>query len=181
MGLHTGMVTVYKDTTPEGYTINLAMRLSEIAEANQIICSKNIRLSLDHFLRFETLTQTLKTLNTPKLPLYQLTAERELEALGFLRANMSHSQGLIGREKELNTLFSILDTSSYSRANRMAHCHVWGEAGIGKSRLIFELRTKAKAYTQIAAQCLPEHKHNALYPILETLRQSFSMTSMEPP
>ena len=58
--------------------------------------------------------------------------------------------------------------------------HIHGEAGIGKSRLVFELRNRAARFTHHIAQCLPEYKHNALFPILNLVRRKFSLEGQDP-
>ncbi len=173
MGMHAGVVTTYNDIVPEGDSPNIAMELTRLAQANQILCSDSSKIILDNYLEFEP--DRVKSLGVvlEGRPLFLLTGERQVEAFGFLRSRRSNYD-FVGREQELAQLVALLNSDS---SHSIVHIH--GEAGIGKSRLIFELRDSAKGMYHYIAQCLPEHKFNALYPILNLLRHKFSLDAVE--
>ncbi|PCK08867.1 MAG: TOMM system kinase/cyclase fusion protein [Alteromonadaceae bacterium] len=185
MGMHTGIVTIYSDTVPEGETANIAMELARRAQATQILCSQSCRDSLESYIAFEPHADKLDTLDVKQLRLFLLTGERQVEAFGFLRAARQRHD-FIGREDELNELTALLKTekateeSTNGEATSAKLAHVHGEAGIGKSRLIFELRNSATDFNHYVAQCLPEYKNNALYPVLSLIKRKYSLDSMPP-
>ncbi len=176
IGMHTGFVTCYADALPEGSTPNIAMGLSRSAEFNQILCSDSTRKLLDTYIEFESVASRGNETEVIKIPRFSLLAERQLEAFGFLRGTQKN-RPFFGRDPELSTLKNIIGTSDQSQTKL---AHVSGEAGIGKSRLVFELRNAARNMSHQVAQCLPEYQNNALYPILNLLRYQYSLDSLTP-
>ena len=177
LGIHTGLVTTYADSTPEGETPNTALELCRQAGENQILCSDIVRKLLEAYIQFDPASVIEVGVNAEQIPTFKLTGERLVEAFGFLRGTQ-RNECFIGREQELDTLSRILDHQNHEEeSSRLAH--VYGEAGIGKSRLVFELRNKAKGYYHYVAQCLPEHQNNALYPILNLLKFKYSLDALD--
>jgi len=179
IGLHTGIITTYEDTIPEGDTPNIAMELTRIALANQILCSDASRKVLESYIEFEPSEVRAMGVNNKDTPLYLLTGERQVEAFGFLRANRQH-HGFIGRENELAELAELLDieNSRGKGTGKNKFAHVFGEAGIGKSRLVFELRNQVQVVNHYVAQCLPEYKHSALFPVLNVIKYKYSLDTL---
>ena len=176
IGMHTGLVTCYADATPEGDTANIAMKLARMAAKNQILCSDHSRKMLESHIEFQPTQSSALGVEAIKTPLFSLTAERQLEAFGFLRCTQKNS-AFIGRDKEMTQLTTLLNASEIT-SPKLAH--VFGEAGIGKSRLVYELRNTAQKMSHYIAQCLPEHQHNALYPILNILKYQYSLDALTP-
>ena len=178
MGLHTGMVIAYADTVPEGETANIAMALARMASPGQILSSDINKKRLDTYIEFQPREQVALGILQQPQSIHALVGERQVEAFGFLRANRRGNR-FIGRQSLLALLVELTksDKSAQGASNKHA-AHVEGEAGIGKSRLIFELRDKAKGFYQHVAQCLPEHKNNALYPILNVIRYKYSLDTL---
>ena len=143
---------------------------------NQILITIDSKSLLETHLEFQPQMHRQIGLSHQQTACYSLIAERQVEAFGFLRGNKSKHQ-LIGREVELSQLMGLLADEQHTESQC---AHVFGEAGIGKSRLIFELRTQAQGFNQYVAQCLPEHKNNALYPILKVLRYKYSLDGLSP-
>ncbi|MCX4029675.1 TOMM system kinase/cyclase fusion protein [Endozoicomonas sp. SM1973] len=182
IGIHTGAVTIYSDATPEGETPNLAMELARLAMPMQVLCSEFTKNQLERYIEFEPTSAKVTSYQQRELLLYSLKAERAVEAFGFLRANHSN-QNFIARQHELNQLIKLLNNNQIKNSTDQNHtqfAHVWGEAGIGKSRLIFEFRRKATSFNHYIAQCLPEHKNNALYPVLNLLKYQYALDSISP-
>lgn len=179
MGMHTGLVTTYADAVPEGDTPNVAMELARFASSNQVLCSSAVKKRLDTYLEFRAGGVLAIGIDNQQAQLYSLVSERQVEAFGFLRANRRNNE-LIGREEPLAALLSLLEiVDQQENKPDVQAAHVYGEAGIGKSRLIFELRDNAQSFNQYVAQCLPEHENNALYPILNVIRYKYSLESVE--
>lgn len=177
LGMHTGLVTTYVDSTPEGDTPNTALELARLAGNDQILCSDITRKLLEAYIQFDPASVIEAGVNAEQIPTFKLTGERLVEAFGFLRGTQ-RNECFIGREQELETLNRILEHQNRSeKLPRLAH--VFGEAGIGKSRLVFELRNKAKGCYHYVAQCLPEHQNNALYPILNLLKFKYSLDALD--
>lgn len=153
IGINTGLVTLaHQDTVPDGHCVDKALQLAFLSPANAIQCSHPTLQVLNMYLDFEQRGEQ-----------YFLYGERQVEAFGFLRSHQS-SHELVGRTEELAHLHDFL-TQAGTR-----YLHIHGEAGIGKSRLVFELRSAAQNYQHLIAQCLPEHQYSGLYPILRLVQ-----------
>lgn len=168
MGINTGLVTHYMDAVPEGEAADLAMSLMRHANPQQILCTQTSQQLLENHIEFIAHEKTQNDHFIKNLSIYQLIGERKVEAFSFLRANRTHHD-FIGRHQELGCLCALLNQEGGQSA------FVSGEAGMGKSRLIFELRKKVTASFHVIAQCLPEHQFNALYPILSLLKNVYSV------
>ncbi len=179
IGIHTGFVTCHADATPEGNTANIAMQLARLACKDKILCSDVSQKMLQTYIEFEPAQSRVLGVNRTESALYNLTAERYVEAFGFLRGTQSN-HAFIGREQELKQLIQQLNNSSSESETADKLAHVYGEAGIGKSRLIFELRNSARQMIHYVAQCLPEHQNNALYPILNVIKYKYSLDALAP-
>jgi len=178
MGMQTGLMLSLADNLPEGKAAHDAMSLCRQAMPGQILCSENVKHILEGYLNFEgIIKENYGNESTPTKvqALYQLRGERHAEAFGFLRG-IQKNQAFIGRKKELNILHSLLSDKE-EKLSRLAHIH--GEAGIGKSRLVFELRNNNKQQRHLVAQCLPEHQNNALYPILNLVKFKYSLDALD--
>lgn len=176
IGMHTGLVTCYADATPEGDTPNIAMQLVRKADQNQILCSDASQKLLENHIEFKPVQPCILGLDATKTPLFSLTAERQVEAFGFLRSTQ-RNHAFIGRERELKQLAELITSTKKNKKNI---AHVYGEAGIGKSRLVYELRNTAHNMRHYVAQCLPEHQNNALYPILNIVKYQYSLEMLTP-
>lgn len=173
VGLHSGLFTAYTDSVPEGNAANTAMQLCRAAHANEILCSDTFKKIVDNYIEFEP-KELSQDAAVPRGGLYTLKAERMVEAFGFLRANRHH-QHFVGREEQLDTLLELIDDEA---GQRSGYAHVYGEAGIGKSRLVAELRGRAGSASHFVAQCLPEYEHNALFPFLNLFRHLYALSAL---
>lgn len=174
IGIHTGVVTSYADATPEGDTPNTALELMRLASTDQVLCSDNTRKTLETYIEFDSDQVRVVGVNNHQMPTWSMTGERQVEAFGFLRGTRS-GHTLIGRDRELSELIHTVNSKDPSIA-RLAY--VYGEAGIGKSRLVFELRDNSRHFQHFVAQCLPEHQNNALYPVLNLIKYKYSLNSL---
>ncbi|WP_299490587.1 TOMM system kinase/cyclase fusion protein [uncultured Shewanella sp.] len=166
MAMNTGVVTHYQDSVPEGDTINRAMALMRYAQPQQILCTQASEQLLGNHIEFAANTASTQDGFFNHNISFQLIAERKVEAFSFLRKNDQYHE-FIGREDDMALLLSLFESGGRKAA------FIYGEAGIGKSRLIFELRQKAQSHQHMMVQCLPEHQFNALYPILSLLKYRY--------
>ncbi|MFT6987034.1 MAG: TOMM system kinase/cyclase fusion protein [Psychromonas sp.] len=179
IGIHTGLMTCYADATPQGNTANIAMQLARLACKDKILCSDISQKKLQTYIEFEPAQSCVLGVNKTTSALFNLTAERHVEAFGFLRSTQSN-YAFIGREQELKQLTALLNNRESEGESISKLAHVYGEAGIGKSRLLFELRNSAPLMLHHVAQCLPEHQNNALYPILNVIKYKYSLDALSP-
>jgi TOMM system kinase/cyclase fusion protein len=186
IGIHTGPVVVGEIGAGErterlalGETPNIAARVQGIAEPNTVVISQVTYHLVHGFFRCEALgPQELKNVATP-LELYRVQSEGEAHT----RFEVSVQKGLtpmVGRESELELL-----RQHWGKAKAGAGHVVLlsGEPGIGKSRLVQELKehVSAEGATRIEFRCSPYHQNTALYPITEHLQRLLQFQSADTP
>lgn len=171
MGMHTGPVTIFENLPPEGGTPNLAMALARHAAPGQVLCSQETKLLLERYIAFEPYPSAKIPPAMLTKSLHILTGECNVEFFGFLWADI-HETDFVGREQELGVLNQWVNESCH-------YVHLHGEAGIGKSRLVYEFRETEVQVFQCLFQCLPEHRNNALYPVLHWIKQYYSLESLD--
>ena len=173
MGMHTGLVSHYADAMPEGGAINVAMELARLSRPRQVLCSQASKRLLEGYIEFKmALSHNLGTKKEAEA-VHQLVGERLNEAFGFLRGTRS-AHAFVGREEELDTLKQIFDDTS---SDAPSYIHIHGEAGIGKSRLIYEVRGLANHFQHYMCQCLPEHRYSGLHPILSIIKNKYNLNT----
>lgn len=170
MGMHAGMVSHYPDAMPEGGAINTAMELSRLSRAKQVLCSQASKRLLEGYIEFKiALNYTLGAKKVTET-VHQLIGERLNEAFGFLRGTRS-GNAFVGREEELEKLTNVFNDL---KDGRPSYVHIQGEAGIGKSRLIYEVRSLVNNFQHYMCQCLPEHRYSGLHPILNIIKNKYN-------
>ncbi|MGF1682980.1 TOMM system kinase/cyclase fusion protein [Photobacterium minamisatsumaniensis] len=186
MGMQAGLMQSLVGNIPEGKAAHDAMNLCRQAKPGQIVCSESVKLILESYLNFERLiipASVNRLASCVEDRPYLLRSERLSEAFGFLRSTQKN-RAFIGREQEIATLVNLLasDSDEHAALNKSQSeetqyriAHIQGEAGIGKSRLVFELRERVEDWRHLVAQCLPEHQNNALYPILTLLKVKYAL------
>ncbi|MFO1302322.1 MAG: AAA family ATPase [Burkholderiales bacterium] len=172
IGLQTGVVVV-GDMGPEdhrqvgalvGEAANVAARLQAIAQPDTVVVGGTTQALLEGRFDVRPLgPQTLKGLSREVLA-YEVLGERD---------DADHIAGrsseFVGRTAELETLTAAWEAT---RANRGSAIQIVGDAGIGKSRLVRELRESLGA----RAACVEisgsvHHRNAALHPFIEFLRR----------
>ena len=100
--------------------------------------------------------------------------------LRFDRSRLGGRAPLVGRERELDQLKSSWATA---RSGRGAFVLVTGEAGIGKSRLLRELRQHVATgpHLRLQGQCWAQLQTSAFYPVVEMLQRLLCMAPQDAP
>jgi class 3 adenylate cyclase len=177
IGIHTGLVVAGEMGTedqPEplaivGETPNVAARLQEKAVPNSVVISPTTcRLVSGLFECEEMGQQTLKGISTP-MTLYRVVRESEAQN----RFDVAVQKGLtplVGRAEELALLQRRWE---YAKAGDGQVVLLGGEPGIGKSRLVQELKDQLvhEGATCIEFRCSPYHQNSVLYPIIDHLQR----------
>ena len=180
IGLNSGPVVVGSigddlrmDYTAVGDTTNLAARMQSLARPGGILASANAhRLVRDYFV-FKPLGKlTIKGKKEPQ-EAYELVKPGGAES----RIEASQARGLtpfVGRRRELETLCELWEKAR-SGAGQIAA--VVGEAGVGKSRLLLEMRRTLEKgdATYLEGRCLHFGSSMPYLPILDILRTYFGI------
>lgn len=186
IGVATGLVVVgdlrgtqlIEGGTAMGETPNLAARLQSMAEPGTLIVAPATRqLAGDNFEYVERGTFKLKGFTKP-VRAWQVMSTRELVSR-FMATDSTKLNPMIGREQDYETLF---EKWRFARGGAGQLVLVSGEAGIGKSRLIEELRVRiaSEPSTTLRYQCSPYHETSAFYPVIRQLQRSAGLRPDDP-
>jgi class 3 adenylate cyclase/tetratricopeptide (TPR) repeat protein len=180
VGIHTGPVvvgTLGNDLRVEfkavGDTVNLAARMESLAEPGTTYISEDTFKITEGLFRVEALGEKEIKGKAKPLKVYQVIAPSSRRT----RFDVSAERGLtpfVGRQRELELL---LDGFERSREGRGQAISIISEAGIGKSRLLYEFR---KAVTNedvifLEGRCLSYSRNVAYHPIVDILKANFEI------
>ena len=176
IGIHTGPVVIGQmgggsrhEQLALGETPNIAARVQGQAEPDEVVISAATqRLVAGLFETEDRGPYDLKGISTPQ-PLYRVTAGSTVQSR-FEVAVRSGLTSLVGRTTELQFLQQRWEQAQAGHGQAVL---VSGEPGIGKSRLVQELKAEVAqaGAVQIEFRCSPYHQNSALYPIIEYLQQ----------
>jgi serine/threonine protein kinase len=176
IGIHSGLITIHGQSIPEGETPNIAIALSRAAHSNQILCSETTQRILASHIEFKLQTKINLGSHKQRKNSYSLIGKRVFkQQMG--KPGDRQSRIFIGRKKELRKLEKLLHSKRATDKNSRS-MHIYGEAGIGKSRLLFEFRQRTSTVIHLTTQCLPEHENQALKPIFDLLKDKYSLHSL---
>jgi class 3 adenylate cyclase/predicted ATPase len=177
LGMHTGLVVAgdmggwgYRDPLAiVGETPNIAARLQAMAEPDTVVMSEATqRLVQGLFTCRDLGPQELKGVSTP-ITVYRVLEESEVQSR-FEVATRRGLTPLVGRAEELELLLRHWEQvkAGYGQVVLLT-----GEAGIGKSRLVQELKERVTrdGYTRIEFRCSPYYQHTAFYPVIDHLQR----------
>jgi class 3 adenylate cyclase/tetratricopeptide (TPR) repeat protein/predicted amidohydrolase len=180
IGVNTGPIvitSIRNDLSIEyasvGDTVSLASEMNHSAQAGTILASENTHgLTQDYFDYQPAGSVEIKGKRKP-LKSYQVLGLGK--ARTRLRAAMSRGlTPLVGRERELELL---IDAFERAREGQGQAISISGEAGVGKSRLLYEFKNEMadKDVTFLEGRCLPYSRGVAYHPIIDCLKSTFDI------
>ncbi|NIO03096.1 MAG: tetratricopeptide repeat protein [Proteobacteria bacterium] len=180
VGIHTGPVvvgTLGNDLRVEfkavGDTVNLASRMQELAEPGTTYVTEETFRLTEGLFRFEALGEKEVKGRKEPVNVYRAIAPSTRRT----RFDVSAERGLtpfVGRERELELL---LDGFERSKGGRGQAFSIIAEAGVGKSRLLYEFR-KAVANedaTFLEGRCLSYSRGVSYHPVIDILKSNFDI------
>jgi class 3 adenylate cyclase/tetratricopeptide (TPR) repeat protein len=182
IGLNSGPVVVgaigddlRMDYTAIGDTINLASRMESNARPGAILVSGHTQRLARDFFTFSSLGPLQVKGKEEPQDAYQLISASEVRT----RIEASAVSGLtrfVGRAKEIEILREALDKACSGQGQVVG---IVGEAGVGKSRIIFEMRRLFPEHTYLEGRCLHYGGSMAYLPLLDILRSYFEIKEGE--
>ena len=141
VGVNSGAVVVraigsdlHMDYTAVGQTTHLAARMEQMAKPGSVLITGDALRLAEGYVQVRPLGAIpVKGLETPT-PVYEVTGTVAAQS----RFQASTARGLtrfVGRERELQQLAQVLERAAAGHGQAVA---IVGEAGVGKSRLVWE-------------------------------------------
>lgn len=156
--------------TVMGDIVNLAARLAARAEPGEILATgEMLERSRSHF-------------ETSPRPFLVKGKERAITAysvgayVGVAEEEQAEELSLVGREQEVDELRAALEAA---RLRQGQVAELVGEPGIGKSRLVEELKTMAVGFTQLVTHCDQYASSVPYFPFRKLLRPLAGITEAE--
>ena len=176
-GIHAGTVLVDEATRVPlyqsiiGMPIIIAQRLSGLAGPGEILIGGSSRYEAERFFSIEPLgKKELKGVTEP-VPVYRVGPQRSTP-LGIRRPG-STGAPMVGREEPLSALNRVFKDLARGKT---AVVLITGEAGVGKSRLVYEFsRSLPSDAALVTAQCLDHMSETPYYPVISLVKQMIEM------
>lgn len=160
-----------------GETPNIAARLQSLAPPNSVLISASTRLLISEAFDLEDLGfQELKGITKP-IQIYRVLAAKSI-ASRFETAHGDSLSPLIGRSIELSL---FLDRWQKAKEADGQVILLSGIPGVGKSRLIHELKSSVQRepHFMLSYQCSSYHSQSAFFPIIEQIKQASQITDRD--
>jgi class 3 adenylate cyclase/predicted ATPase/ribosomal protein L40E len=185
VGVNTGEVVVrtietggHTEYTPVGHVTNLAAQMQTAAPAGSIAASEATQRLCEGYFEFRALGPTaVKGLDAP-VEVYEVVRAGPLKTHFQLAARRGLTK-FVGREREMAAMAGALEQASAGHGQIVAAV---GEAGAGKSRLMYEFKaTIPDGCKVLEAYSVSHGKASAWLPVLELLRGYFGFQDADHP
>lgn len=183
-GINTGLVVTGEVNTEKGThgvagdTINVAARLSSLAEAHTVIVGLDTYRQAEGFFAFETLEPTRVKGKAEPIQIYRLLSAKERPGTTLRRHGLRAD--LIGRQVELAQLQEAVEKLKNGKSSIFFIC---GDTGTGKTRLVEEFRATLDVGTfqWLEGQAYAYSQNTPYFPLIDLLNHVFEIKEGDPP
>jgi class 3 adenylate cyclase/tetratricopeptide (TPR) repeat protein len=180
IGIHSGSMAIGEHALPMpaesdagGDAVSTALRVAMLAEPGAIYVTEDTFRLSEGFFQFKLVAEANVKENGSPSKVYRVMGSRA----GKTRFDVSAERGLtalVGRKRELDLL---VDAFSKAVAGEGRVCSIVGEAGVGKSRLVYEFARAVSGdhALLLEGKCLPYGRNLAYHPITDILRANFNI------
>ena len=172
VGMHTGAVVIGAGGEIFGETANVAARVQGAAEPDTVVISAATqRLVAGMFVVEDRGPQMLKGVGQP-VTLYRVVKPSGVRSrLGVMAGRLTR---FVGRDMELGTL---IDRWERTRGGHGQTVVVLGEAGVGKSRLVYQLHEHLAGVPHTWLECgaTPYTEGTPFHPIIALVAQELGL------
>jgi len=172
IGLHTGPVVIADGDEVFGETANIAARVQGAAEPDTVVISAATqRLVVGRFVVEDLGPKMLKGVREP-VTLYTVVQPSGVHSRLAVRAG--RLTRFVGREVELATL---VDRWARAQDGEGRTLVIVGEAGVGKSRLVYQLHEHltAELYTWLECGATPYTEGTPFHPVIALVSQGLTL------
>jgi class 3 adenylate cyclase/tetratricopeptide (TPR) repeat protein len=176
VGLNSGEVVVrtigndlHMDYSAVGPTTNLASRMEQLADPGRIILTASTLRLVEGLVQVNALGPIpVKGMNEP-VAVYELTGTSSIRR----RLQAAATRGLtkfVGRDTEIDALHQALEQASSGHGQIVAAV---GEAGVGKSRLIYEFvhSHRTQGWLVLESTSVSYGKATPYFPVMDLLKR----------
>ena len=180
IGINSGPVIVSAigddlrmDYTAVGDTTNLSARIQQASTPGQVWVSRETRNTIKDYFHLNPMGEITMKGKTEPQKIFQVISERTGVRTRFDAGLVRGITDLVGRRPEMEILRSAFEKAK-SRNGQVID--VLGEAGVGKSRLVYEFRNiVGKEVEFISGICIQHGRNINFLPIADILRNVFKI------
>ncbi len=182
VGLHSGQVLVEDTGRPGGVALvgmppAVAARLARAAEPGEVVVSGATHALVQELFRCEDRrVEAIPGLSQP-VATYRVLAPRVF-GTRFERKVTGGLSPFVGRRREVEMLWDLWQSTQEGSGHVVL---LSGDAGIGKSRIVEELKQRLAGATHalFAVQCWEHRQGSALGPVIQLLEQTLGLDTVD--
>jgi TOMM system kinase/cyclase fusion protein len=172
LAIHTGVVVAGdRREAPILGALNVVTRLNDLADPDAIVISRATYQLVQRRVHCQALAARSPGNAPPPVDLYRVLREKD---------DPYALTPLVGRQQEMGLL---LERWEQVREGLGQVVMLGGEAGIGKSRLVQEIKSHlaGEPHAQLECQCSPYHQTSAFHPVIELLQRMLHVQPEDSP
>ena len=180
VGIHTGLVVAgeigpveKRELLAVGSTPNVASRVQGVARPNSVVISETTHRLVREFFHCTDLgPQEMKGVSGP-VRVFEVAGDSGAQSRPEAALDGSLT-ALIGRDREVDVLRERWEGATRGRGWVVL---VAGEAGLGKSRLLQELKERiaGAGALRLECRCAPHFESSAFYPVIDLLQRVWGL------